>query len=226
MSVYEDIYHKAGLSSTHQQIIDLVGKDKKVLEVGSSGGYITKELKKNGCVVDVVELDQHSAKRASVFASNVYIGSIEDQKVIEKLGKDYNVIVLADVLEHLANPQLVLSKLFELGVNSTQLIISTPNIACWPIRKQLFFDGNFQYQDSGILDKTHLHFYTTKTLSKDVVLAKWKVKKLIGSVIRLPFEGFFNKIPLLNLLFKLIKKDLAENFKNLSYIHMILVAEK
>lgn len=134
---------------------------------------------------------------------------------------------MADVLEHLVNPSDVLKIIREISSNKTKLLISMPNIASWVMRKQLFFKGDFEYQESGLLDKTHLHFYTVETLSEFLFKSGWKVEKIIGTITRLPFEGTILKIPFLGWLFKkTISPILVERFRNLSYYHFLTIAHK
>ena len=225
MIVYEKIFKKYGLSSTQQEIIKTVGSGKLILEIGSSTGYMTRAFLENNCVVDVVESDKEAVSKLPKI-HQIFNTSIEDENIFTKLNK-YDFIIMADVLEHLVNPDQTLKKLFNISSAKTKLIISLPNIACWAMRKQLFFKGDFEYQESGLLDKTHLHFYTVNTLPKTFSENGWKIEKLIGTITRLPFEESINKIPLFNWLFKkFIYKSLVEKYKNLSYYHFLVVAHK
>lgn len=217
MTIYEDIYKLHGLSPSQEKIIDLVGKNMKVLEIGSSSGYMTYFFKKNGCLVDVVEIEKSAAKKIKG-AKKIVIGSIENSEIFIKLSEKYDFIVMADVLEHLANPAKTLKLLGKISNANTRLIISLPNIASWPMRKQLFFKGDFEYQDSGLLDKTHLHFYTVNSLPKFLKGNGWEVEKLFGTIIIFPL---MNKLPKLS-----IFRKLSEKFKNLSYYHFVTVAKK
>lgn len=226
MTIYEDIYKLHGLSASQEKIIELVGnneqsffatQNKKVLEIGSSSGYMTNFFKKNGCLVDVVELDKLAAKKIKG-ARKIVIGSIEDDAIYSKLSEKYDFIVMADVLEHLVNPDKTLKMLGKISNTNTRLIISLPNIASWPMRKQLFFKGDFEYQMSGLLDKTHLHFYTVNSLPKFLKDNGWEVEKLFGTIIIFPLMSKLSKLS--------IFKKLAEKFKNLSYYHFVTVAKK
>ncbi len=227
MIIYEQIFKKYGLSATQQQIIKLIGADKVVLEVGSSTGYMTRVFLQNRCLVDVVEKDQKALAKLPKSARKILNYSIEDNKLKNLLPGDYDFIVLADVLEHLVKPERALEILFDIAGNKTQLLLSLPNIASWPMRKQLFFRGDFEYQESGLLDKTHLHFYTVNSLPKLLKKCGWKVDKIIGTITRLPLEESINKIPVISLFYRrFIRQNLVEQFKNLSYYHFLVVATK
>lgn len=227
MNVYDKIYKEHGFSPTQQEIIKIVDQDKKILEIGSSTGYMTRVFLENNCVVDVVEEDQEASSKTPKKVRAVLNLSIENENIISKLAKDYDFIIMADVLEHLIDPEKTLRILHTVANNKTALIISMPNIASWVIRKQLFFKGDFEYQESGVLDKTHLHFYTVNTLPKILSENGWKIDKIMGTITKLPFEESLSKIPLMGFLIKkFIFQKLAEKYKNLSYYHFLVIAFK
>lgn len=227
MSVYEEIFKKHGFSKTQQKILSLVGKKKEVLEIGAATGYMTKAFLDNDCIVDVVETNNVSLRKISKRVREKINYSIEDENINIHLSKNYDFIIMADVLEHLVDPSKALKILYKIAQQQTRLIISLPNIASWPMRKQLFFKGDFEYQDSGLLDKTHLHFYTVNTLPKFLTSTGWRVEEIIGTITRLPFEETLSKIPVLGWIFKrLLYSYLVENYKNLSYYHFLVVANK
>ncbi|MBI2334906.1 class I SAM-dependent methyltransferase [Candidatus Daviesbacteria bacterium] len=218
-NIYANIARRFGLSPTQLKIVELVGSGKEILEIGSATGYMTKKFIKNRCIVDIVEIDETAAAKIKQPARKVIRDSIENPAVFKKLNKSYDFIIMADVLEHLINPEQVLRRLLMIAKSHTKLLISLPNIASWTARKQLFFKGDFEYQDSGLLDKTHLHFYTVNTLPKMLAKNGWQVERVIGTITRLPFENFIGKIPLL-------RQKLVEKYKNLSYYHFLTIAHK
>lgn len=226
MIIYEKLFKKYGLSVTQQEILTIVGKDKVVLEIGPSTGYMTKAFLDNNCTVDVVEKDKEAILRIPKAARKVINLSIEDNQVYGLL-KSYDFIIMADVLEHLIDPDEVLKNLSKIASVNTKLIISLPNVACWAMRKQLFFQGNFEYQESGLLDKTHLHFYTVNSLCKTLKQNDWKVEKLEGTITRLPLEGLISKAPLLRWFFyKILYSKLVNIYKNLAFYHFLVIASK
>ncbi len=218
MNVYEQIFKKYGLSPTQQEILEIVGKEGTVLEIGSSTGYMTRAFLENGCIVDAVESDQKAASKLPKGVRKVFAISIEDDEIYNKLGS-YNFIIMADVLEHLVKPEKVLKELTKIVSLGTKLLISLPNVAAWTMRKQLFLKGDFEYQESGLLDKTHLHFYTVNSLPKVLSEQGWKVDNLVGTITRLPLEGLFGRIPILY-------PWLVNKYKNLAYYHFLVVAIK
>lgn len=219
MIIYEEIYKKHGLSKTQAAILDIVGTGKVVCEIGPSTGYMARAFLKNNCIIDVVEINKIALAKLPKKIRKVINYSIENKKIENSLAKDYDFIIMADVLEHLINPAKALKILHGIATAKTKLLISLPNIASWPMRKQLFLDGDFEYQNSGLLDRTHLHFYTVSTLPKFLLENRWKVEKIIGTIIRLPFDRFINKVPI-------IYEKLAEKYQNLAYYHFLTIAHK
>jgi len=150
----------AGEYSVHTMTVKLVGKNKKVLEIGCATGYISKKLKENGCYVFGVEIDKTAAEIAKEICDKIIVGNIE---IIEPPLDKFDVITFIDVLEHLKNPKNALEKVMNNLEKDGKIIISVPNIANWKIRLNLLF-GRFNYTKIGILDETHLRFFTYKTI--------------------------------------------------------------
>lgn len=146
-------------NTTYTKLIHWTGNGKKVLEVGCHTGSMSKYLKENGCKITGVEIDAEAALQAKNICHSLIVGSIEDEKIFEQLIGPYDVIIFADVLEHLMSPEKILEKIKGLLTSNGYVLISLPNIAHWSVRRNLFL-GKFQYQEVGLMDKTHLHFYT------------------------------------------------------------------
>lgn len=162
---------------SHQKILQMVGKDKKVLEVGCATGYISKRLQENGCTVVGVEIDRESALEARKYCNEVIVGNVE---MLIDLGYPedfFDVVCFGDVLEHLKDPQVVLRNLRRYLRGGGYIVVSVPNIANWAIRFHLLF-GRFNYQSGGILDDSHLRFFTLRTIRNLIEDAGFKVVKL------------------------------------------------
>ena len=152
--------------TSHSQIVNMVKNNSDVLEIGCSTGFMSKYLKEEkGCRVVGVEINPSSAKKAKLFCKQVIVGNIEDDNIFNKIDTMFDVIIFADVLEHLAAPDKILLKIKKFLKSDGFILISIPNIAYWRIRKNLLF-GKFEYTDEGILDKTHLRFFTLKTTKR------------------------------------------------------------
>ena len=143
-------------------------KDKgEILEFGPATGYFTRYLaEEKKAVVDIVELSREYADRARVYARDCVVGDIESYNWLEKFkNKKYDNIIFSDVLEHLRDPWQVLGKTVPLLKEQGSIIISLPNIAHDAVLAALY-NGDFSYQDYGVLDKTHLRFFTEATARK------------------------------------------------------------
>jgi len=145
--------------SSHSQILEWIDRERpdEVLEVGTATGYLSAEMTKRGCVVTGVEADPEMAQIAQQHCQRMIVGDAE-QLDFSSLGK-YDAIVLGDVVEHLRNPQQFLQKIAQQLKPGGKVLMSLPNIANIWVRLNLLF-GRFNYSRVGILDETHLRFFT------------------------------------------------------------------
>jgi len=166
MSQY-DIELDDGVENTsHAHILDLVGYNKRVLDVGCSTGYLAKVLRGRGCTVDGIEIDPEAAARAEEFCERVVVGSLDELDLEAELGAArYDALVLGDVLEHLVDPGAVLRHLTPLLRPQGSVVISVPNITHGSVRLSLL-EGRFEYTEVGLLDRTHVHFFTRASLQR------------------------------------------------------------
>ncbi len=148
-------------------IISRITKNSTVLEFGPANGRMTKYLKETlGCTVYAVELDEESAKDASEFCEEILVGDIEKFKWLKKYQDiEFDYIIFADVLEHLYSPETVLTKARTLLKNEGSILMSLPNIAHNAIIMDLIND-KFTYRKTGLLDNTHIRFFTKNTLEE------------------------------------------------------------
>lgn len=155
--------------STHNIIMNLVWKNNVVLDVWCNKWYIWQNSD-NSNIFYWLEYDYEAIIEAKI----IYKDAIEyDLNNLNDLpwGIKFDIIVFADVLEHVLYPDEVLSFLKKYLKNDWNVIVSLPNVANWQVRLNLLF-WNFNYTETGIMDKTHLHFYTFKT-AKNLLLKEW-----------------------------------------------------
>jgi methionine biosynthesis protein MetW len=158
-----------------------------VLELGCASGYIGRILiEEKGCQVTGVEFDANAASEARARGLTVIEGSLEDRAFRDSITGRYDYVVASDVIEHLRNPAEVLEHFKRWLAPGGQAIISVPNIAAWEIRHQLFFKGDFEYKESGILDRTHVHFFTWVTLHKLLAAQNWAIVETVVGKWELP----------------------------------------
>jgi SAM-dependent methyltransferase len=156
------LYKATDPYSSHAQILGWVERERPVdvLEIGTATGYLSFEMAKRGCTVTGIEKDPEMAKAARGFCSQMLTGDVETMN-LQVLGR-YDAIICADVLEHLCDPRRTLQQLHHLLKPDGRMLISLPNVAHIWVRINLLL-GRFDYEKSGILDETHLHFFTLKS---------------------------------------------------------------
>jgi SAM-dependent methyltransferase len=176
-----------------RQALDAVPEGASVLDIGCWDGAMGRYLIEcRAARVDGVERDPAMAERAAAAYDTVDVGSVEqlvDDLVAGRAGR-YDALLLMDVLEHLAAPERVLAACRALLGPGGIAVISLPNVAHWSVRKNLL-QGRWEYRDSGILDRTHLRFYTLRTGQRLIEGAGWCVCESFWSlgqppILRLP----------------------------------------
>lgn len=158
-------YYQAGIGKTQEAIARMVRPGSRVLELGCATGYMTRHLAREmGCRVTAVDINPQAAKQAGPFAEQVIVGDLAGDAVWNEIPDGFDHAIYADVLEHLADPGLALRRTSEhLGPDGC-VCSSIPNVAYYKIRKELLL-GRWDYTESGIMDDTHLRFFTQKTIS-------------------------------------------------------------
>jgi 2-polyprenyl-3-methyl-5-hydroxy-6-metoxy-1,4-benzoquinol methylase len=147
--------------STHATIARLIGRDNDVLDVGCNEGYLASIADPSNRFWGV-EARPQAAEIARRTYRDVVVANLDRYRDI-RLDRRFDVIVCADVLEHLLDPVAVLSFFVaQCLAPGGRVVVSLPNIANWRVRAGLMV-GRFEYQETGILDRTHLHFYTFRT---------------------------------------------------------------
>ncbi len=229
-------------NNAHAAVIRQIDSNCEVLDIGCARGLIGKYLKDvKNCVVDGIEYDKEAykiAKNKNIYRDlfNFSIADLasKDYKSFENLNKKYDFIIFADVLEHLVEPWVVLKNVSKFLKPKGSIIVSIPNIAHIDIIKGLI-NGDFNYAEFGILDSTHLRFFTAcsfiqmvKSIAKnsqvyfDICLCE-KVLNKPGYVDK-TFEIFncennFDEFLVLQNIFKLtlVEKE--------SYVHKKVIAK-
>lgn len=136
--------------------------NKCVLDIGCGTGHLGSFLKRNNNDVYGLTISEEEANEARKKMNEVIVGDIERMDSLPFPNQNFDVIIFADSLEHFANPLKVLQRVMPLLKPDGLLITSIPNIANFKIRMRLLA-GNFDYEHEGILDNTHLRFFTLKT---------------------------------------------------------------
>jgi 2-polyprenyl-3-methyl-5-hydroxy-6-metoxy-1,4-benzoquinol methylase len=160
---YDANVDPAESNTSHVQVLDLVGTDKRVLDVGCSTGYLAQLLRDRNNQVSGVEIDPEAAELARPYLERVVIGDLETMDLVDEFGEErFDVVVFADVLEHLRDPLKLLTQAQRLLAEGGSVVVSLPNIAHGSVRLALL-EGRFEYRPLGLLDDTHLRFFTRST---------------------------------------------------------------
>ncbi len=172
-SKLSDRYSSHAIISRELDQRGLAGK--KILELGVGDATLTEKMSQAGGLVTCVEWDALFAELARPFAQEVIIANAEEQNFQMEKGNEYDLIVAADILEHLVKPEIVLSKLKAALRKGGLLVVSLPNVANLYVRLNLLL-GRFPYHSKGLLDQTHLRFYTLKSMRKLMEKTGWIVE--------------------------------------------------
>jgi GT2 family glycosyltransferase/2-polyprenyl-3-methyl-5-hydroxy-6-metoxy-1,4-benzoquinol methylase len=138
---------------------------KRILDVGCGAGGLSSGIKKRQQTeIHGIELVPEQAEMAKPHLDRIWNCNVEDA-LSELPDKNYDCIILADVLEHLYDPWTVLTKLKDKLSVEGKMVVSIPNILNWNILFELL-QGRWDYQSEGILDRTHIRFFTRKSVEE------------------------------------------------------------
>ncbi|MCZ4494420.1 MAG: class SAM-dependent methyltransferase [Conexibacter sp.] len=191
---YAGLVAEHGLATSHRLVLDAVADGARVLDVGCATGYLAAELARRGCTVVGVEFDPVAAQQARAFCREVVVGDLESEAVradVQRAVADaggVDTVICADVLEHLRDPWAVLAWLRTLLDPGGRAIVSVPNIAHWTARRALL-RGRFDYADFGLLDGTHLRFFTRASATELAHRAGFAVRAEHPAGAPLPLES-------------------------------------
>jgi cyclopropane fatty-acyl-phospholipid synthase-like methyltransferase len=177
-----------------------VGKNKRVLELGAGPGSITRLLHGHcGCHVIAIEIDEDAIKKLSSFCENIYRCDLNDESWNSVLSREekFEVIVAADVLEHLYDPRVTLRNARDVLDNDGYIVVSLPHIAHNAVIACLLQE-DWEYHDWGLLDKTHIRFFGMQNIQRLFNDSGFKIIEAEFIVIppeRTEFAGFWRHVP-------------------------------
>ena len=185
MSVYsQNELSKFGPNDAWIKLFELVPKGSDVLDIGCSSGNLGLALKQQKDVHVVgVDIDEGDLKEAKKHLDAVHLLNVESDD-LSGLGK-FDVVIMADVIEHLVNPVPALKKIKQLLKPKGRLVFSIPNMANVTTRVELL-KGRFEYKDFGLLDRTHLHFYDEAEVNRVFIESGLNVLKTDCTVRDIP----------------------------------------
>jgi glycosyltransferase involved in cell wall biosynthesis len=174
---------KQSKHSSHYCVERLVGSNQEVLDIGCGEGTFAAELAKNGnrtVGVDAVPVSSVSSALEEYVRLDLESGL---EPLLQSLGsRRFDYVLMLDILEHLRYPERILTQAADALRDNGRIIVSLPNVANIAVRLMLLF-GRFNYTERGILDRTHLRFYTHKTARQMLEQAGYEIVRKENTVV-------------------------------------------
>ena len=162
-------------NTSHSRMLRLIGANKRVLEFGCSSGYMARALQQQGCSVTAIEIDPAVAELAKPFCERVIIANLDGGEWATRLADTkFDVALFGDVLEQLKDPMVPLVLVRRFLADGGYLVASIPNVAHGSVRLALL-QGEFKYRDKGLLDDTHLRFFTRASIEELFRNARYEI---------------------------------------------------
>ena len=160
----ERVYSNQG----NPPLIDLLGKDcNRLLDIGCGAGDNAALVKSiyPECEVFGITHSAVEAEHAKRYMTYCWVCDIEKEMPTDLAGKSFDALIFSHVMEHLRDPATVLAHFTSLLRSGGEILIAVPNVLFWRMRIQ-FLWGNFEYESAGVLDDTHLRFFTYFTADR------------------------------------------------------------
>lgn len=173
-------------------VVRMVGHCKRVLEIGCGPGSITKLLTQHGqCRVTALELDPEAITKVAPHCEAIMQADLNSAEWPQLLdgAERFDVLVAADVLEHLYDPWMTLRRMVPLLNPKGYLVISLPHVGHAAVVSCLI-NGDFEYRDWGLLDRTHIRFFGLKNIKQLFDQADLKIIE-VRYVVKPPEETEF-----------------------------------
>lgn len=160
----------------------------KILEIGTGSGALAREIKSQcpGIEYVGVEISEAYAELGRPYCSRMYIENFEHAsgELLRELGNT-DIVILADVLEHFVDPWAVLMRLQSWIGPATSLVACIPNMQHWSMHFRLLA-GDLRYADTGLLDRTHLRFFTRQTMIELFESTGYQVHSISPRIFNFP----------------------------------------
>lgn len=152
----ERVYENAG----NQELLKLVSRlpPGRVLDCGCGAGDNARAFASRGWEVVGITVSPGEKSKASRFCTHVHLHDLESGLPPDVSGV-FDLIVFSHLIEHLRNPSRILQDAHKVLAVGGHIAVALPNVLYWRYRLQ-FVVGRFEYEEGGIMDNTHVHFYT------------------------------------------------------------------
>lgn len=176
---------KSDPHSSHAVILRRLGegRGRRALDVGAADGFLAELLTRQGWQVTALERDPAQAAKARGRCHEVIVADLDE--AAPRLVGSFDAIVYGDVLEHLSDPLPVLVALNRSLAPGGRVIVSVPNVAHLWVRLSLLL-GRWEYADRGILDRTHVRFFTRRSFARFLGDAGLVIEELVATPVPLP----------------------------------------
>lgn len=183
MSRYETEIDLNHANNSQTMLITMAGHDRVVLDVGCAAGDTARALVARGCQVSGVEIDEAATEATRDLYEDLIIADINvDPLSTHFKTESFDAIIFGDVLEHLIDPAATLRDSLALLAPEGRVLVSIPNIAHASVRLALL-QGRWEYRDKGLLDATHLHFFTRESVCRLLEDAGLVIEELRATVL-------------------------------------------
>ena len=154
----------------------------RLLDVGCGEGSWAPRLRAAGAR-QLVALDPsaEAIARAGERYDTAIVGTIEGTGLAELGGVPFDVLIVADVLEHLVDPWLAMNTLRSWAAPGALLAVSVPNMRFYRLVGNLLTRGEFEYERYGVRDWTHLRWFTRRSLARMLLASGWEPQRWVTS---------------------------------------------
>lgn len=162
-----------------KQIPTVSSDEKWILDVGCGRAALSEAIKSKGYMVWGIEINEDAVSIACKRINKVIQADLTNLEAVASLIGDikFDYVIFSDVLEHLPDPHSVLRAYIDFLKKGGVVLVSVPNVAGWSNRLALLF-GKFEYTDTGVMDRTHVRFFTFRTARELVEGAGCNIQKI------------------------------------------------
>lgn len=192
-----------------QYVLKNVQPESRVCEFGCHSGLLSKFLIEQGCQVTGFDVDENAINKAKERHVNAYYADLNCTSVWENIieGKTFDSVLFLHILEHLYSPLEVLKKSTKYLNKNGTIIIALPNICNAKNRFEIGLRGIFEYKDLGVMDSTHIRFFSYDSALKMISQASLKVIDYYSPQRVNPPREFIDNLPFFNKFKKILREE-------------------
>lgn len=183
MKTYNQLYNKQRnyYQNERLDILQFVPRGiKRTLEFGCGQGNFSELLKKNmGVEAWAIEIDESAAGQAQNKIDRVINADVHEG-ILQVPDNYFDCIFFLDILEHLLNPYKLLEDVKKKLTPGGKVIVSVPNVRYWSVFRKYIWSGDWEYKEKGVMDITHLRFFTRKSIFKMFISSGYQIDQCVG----------------------------------------------